>query len=59
LAPAGCDASNALDVIAGPSSPSEIGCGLQSQEMLAGTSIRMRDGQYVKVACSRATAQAD
>jgi hypothetical protein len=59
IAPADCDAQNALDVITGSPSASEIGCGVQSQQMLAGTGIRMGDGQYVKVACARATAQAD
>jgi hypothetical protein len=59
VAPADCDARNAFDVIAGPPSASDIGCGVQSEEMLAGTGIRMRDGQYIKIACARATAQAN
>jgi hypothetical protein len=58
IAPADCDPQNALDVIVGPPSAGEIGRGVQSQELLAGTGIRMRDGQYVKVACAGKTAQA-
>ena len=59
VAPSECDVQNALDVIVGPPSPTEIGCGVQSQAMLAGSSIRARQGQYVKVVCSRETAQSD
>ena len=59
VAPSECDVQNALDVMVGPPSPTEIGCGLQGQEMLAGSSIRPRKGQYVKVVCSRQTARAD
>ncbi len=59
IAPADCDAQSAVAVIVGPPWPSEIGCGVQSQEMLAGAGIRMSDGQYVKVACAHTTAQAD
>lgn len=59
IAPADCGAQNALAVITGPPSASELGCGVQSQQILAGTGIRMRDGQYVKVACARETTQAD
>lgn len=58
-APTECDAHNALDVILSPPSATELSCGVQSQEMLAGTGIRARDGQYVKIVCSRDTARAD
>jgi hypothetical protein len=40
--PTECDAHNALDVILGPPSPTELGCGVQGQEMLAATGIRAR-----------------
>lgn len=59
LARAECGVENALDVIVGPPSPTEIGCGVQSEELLAGSSIRAREGQYVKVVCARETARAD
>jgi hypothetical protein len=58
-APAERDAHSALDVILIPPSATELGCGVQGQEMLAGTGIRARDGQYVKIVCSRDTARAD
>jgi hypothetical protein len=58
-APAECDARNALDVMLGPPSATELGCGAQGQEILAGTGIRARDDQYVKIVCSRDTARAD
>jgi hypothetical protein len=59
IAPANCDATNALDVIAGPASTSEIGCGVLSQQMLAIAGMAISDGQYVKIGCVRRAARTD
>jgi hypothetical protein len=59
ISPSNCNVQNALDVIIGPPSANEISCGVQSQALLAGTGMWMREGQYVKVTCSRTAAQAD
>jgi hypothetical protein len=59
IAPADCNARNAVHVVVGRSSSGEIGCGVQSQQLLAGTGVAARDGQYVKVVCVRETAQAN
>jgi hypothetical protein len=52
-APGDCDTRNAVDVVLGPEAGNEIMCGLQAQEMFAKTSIRPRDGEYVKISCVR------
>lgn len=59
ISPSDCNVQNALAVIIGPPSANEISCGVQSQALLAGTGMQMREGQYVKVTCSRTTARAD
>jgi hypothetical protein len=59
IAPADCDANNALDVIAGPPATSEIGCGVLSQQMLAVFGTTVTDGQYVKIGCVRRAERAD
>ena len=59
IAPADCDADNAYDVIAGPPSVSEIGCGVLSQQMLAIAGVAVSDGQYVKIGCVRRAERAD
>lgn len=59
IAPADCDAANALDVIVGPPSTSEIGCGILSQQMLAVAGMAVSDRQYVKIGCVRRAARAD
>jgi hypothetical protein len=59
IAPADCDAANAYDVIAGPPSASEIGCGVMSQQMLAVAGMAMVDGQYVKIGCVRGAERTD
>jgi hypothetical protein len=59
IAPAGCDAHSAIETLVGSASPGRIGCGVQSQELLAGSGVAMREDQYVKVACPRETAQSD
>ena len=52
-APGDCDRHSALDVVLGPEAQNEIMCGLQAQEMFAGTAIRPKDGEYVKISCIR------
>jgi hypothetical protein len=59
VAPADCDAQNALDAILSPSTPGQIGCGVHDQALLTGSGIAVRDGQYVKVVCARETARTD
>lgn len=59
ISPSDCNLQNALAVTIGPPSANEISCGVQSQALLAGTGMMMREGQYVKVTCSRTAAQAD
>ena len=59
VAPADCDARNALAAIAGPPGAENFPCGVHNQQMLAGSGIPAREGQDVKVACAKATAQAD
>jgi hypothetical protein len=58
VAPAGCDPSNAVAVIAMPASAKDAGCGVRGPELLAGSGVGVREGQYVKVACASKTAQA-
>jgi hypothetical protein len=48
-----CDTRTAVDVVLGPEANNEIMCGLESEEMLAKTSIQPRDGEYVKIFCAR------
>jgi hypothetical protein len=48
-----CDTHSAIDVVIGPEVNNELNCGLQAQEMFANTSIRPRDGEYVKISCAR------
>jgi hypothetical protein len=59
ISPSDCNVQNALAMIVGPPSANEISCGVQSQALLAGTGMRMREGQYVEVTCARTTPQAD
>ncbi len=59
VAPADCNAHSAVETLVGWASPGRIGCGVQSQELLAGSGVAVREDQYVKVACSRETAQSD
>jgi len=48
-----CDAQSAIDVAIGPKANNEIACGIEAQEMIALTTIRPRDGEYIKIACVR------
>jgi hypothetical protein len=48
-----CDTRNAIDVVLGPEANNEIMCGLESQEMIAKTALRPRDGEFVKIVCAR------
>jgi hypothetical protein len=52
-APGDCDTRSAIDVVLGPDVRNEIMCGLEAEEMLARTAIAPRDGEYVKISCSR------
>jgi hypothetical protein len=52
-APGDCDMRSAIDVVLGPDVRNEIMCGLEAQEMLARTAIAPRDGEYMKISCSR------
>ena len=52
-APGDCDTRSAVDVVLGPEANNEIMCGLEAQEMFAKTSIQPRDGEYVKISCTR------
>lgn len=58
-APADCNERSAIDAFTGASSPSEIGCGVQGLQLLAGANVRARDDQYVKIICSRDVARVD
>jgi hypothetical protein len=57
VAPVNCDASNALAMIAPPTAAKNVGCGVQSRQILADAGIPMSEGQYVKVACERSMPQ--
>ncbi len=59
IAPADCDAHSAVETLVGWASPGRIGCGVQSEELLAGFGVAVREDQYVKVVCARETAQSD
>src|SRR5262249_34191961 len=56
IAPQDCERSNAIDVIVGPAAANELACGFSGQAYLAGTALVPTDGNYVKVQCTRATA---
>jgi hypothetical protein len=51
--PPDCDRRNAIDVTLGPEARNEIICGLAAQEMFAQTAIRPKDGEYLKITCTR------
>jgi hypothetical protein len=51
--PGDCDTRSAIDVVLGPEARNEIMCGLEAQEMFAKTAIAPRDGEYVKISCTR------
>ena len=53
IAASDCDARSAIDVAVGPNTGNEIACGIEAQEMIAQTSIRPRDGEYLKISCGR------
>lgn len=56
MSPADCQAYNAVDVIQGPDSASELICGLHGQAYLAQIALdRHRDDEYLKVKCTRTT----
>ena len=57
--PGDCDTRNAVDVVLGPDARNEIMCGLAAQEMFAQTSIRPRNGEYLKISCVRRPATAN
>jgi hypothetical protein len=48
-----CDTRSAIDVAMGPKTSSEIACGIEAQEMIAMTTIRPREGEYIKISCVR------
>jgi len=57
LAPSECDARSALHSIVDPPWAQDAGCGVGGQAVLAGSGLRLAEGQYVKVVCARDTAQ--
>jgi hypothetical protein len=59
VAPNDCNARSALQSIVNPPWTQEAGCGVAGQAVLAGSGLRLEEGQYVKVVCVRDTAQAD
>jgi hypothetical protein len=59
VAPADCDTRSAVEILVGLASPGRIGCGVQSEELLAGSGVATREGQYIKVACGEVAAQSD
>ncbi len=58
VAASDCDTHNAIDVAIGPNTNNEIACGIEAQEMIAQTTIRPRDGEYLKISCVRPRAGA-
>jgi len=48
-----CDTHSAIDVAVGPKTSNEIACGIEAQEMIALTTIRPREGEYIKIFCVR------
>jgi hypothetical protein len=59
VAPNDCNARSALQSIVNPPWTQDAGCGVAGQAVLAGSGLRLEEGQYVKVVCVRDTAQAD
>jgi len=57
VAPVNCDASSAVAMIAAPPAAKNVGCGVQSQQILADAGLPMPEGQYVKVPCERSAAE--
>jgi hypothetical protein len=57
VAPLNCDASSALAMVAVPAAAKNIGCGVQSRQILADPGFATSEGQYVKVVCERSSAQ--
>lgn len=58
IAASDCDALNAIDVAIGPKTGNEMACAIEAQEMIALTSIRPRDGEYLKISCARQRGEA-
>ena len=58
IAASDCDARNAIDVAIGPKTGNEMACAIEAQEMIALTSIRPRDGEYLKISCARQKGEA-
>jgi hypothetical protein len=48
-----CDTRSAIDVAMGPKTSNEIACGIEAQQMIAMTTIRPREGEYIKIYCVR------
>jgi hypothetical protein len=48
-----------VEALIGPASPGRSRCGVQSQALLAGSGVAIREDQYLKVACPKETAQSD
>jgi hypothetical protein len=50
-----CTRDTAVDVVAGPTSPSPFGCLISGQSMLASTALGpgLGEGRYLKVVCDR------
>ncbi len=59
VAPVDCNTQSAVETLAGLASPGRIGCGVQSEELLAGSGVATREGQYIKVACGEDAARSD
>lgn len=48
-----CRADTAIDVLIPPEADSYSLCGLQSQAYIAGSALRVGDGRYMKIVCTR------
>jgi hypothetical protein len=48
-----CNRETAIDVANGPPAANEMLCGRDSQALIAGTQIRPREGEYLKIVCQR------
>lgn len=48
-----CGADTAIDVLIPPEAASYSFCGLQSQAYIAGSALRVGDGRYMKIVCTR------
>jgi hypothetical protein len=57
VAPVNCNASNAIAMIVAPPAAKNVGCGVQSRQILADTGVPAPEGQYIKVPCERSAAQ--